>query len=45
MNPKIFPLLLALLDFCAGIVYLLHSDYRHCIYWLAAMTLTLTVTL
>lgn len=45
MIVKLFPLTLAFLDFCAAMVYLAHGDIRHCIYWLSAMTLTLTVTL
>ena len=42
---KFFPFLLAFLDFCAAVVYLLNDDYRHTIYWLAAMTLTLSITI
>lgn len=45
MITKLFPLTLAFLDLCAAVVYLLHADVRHGIYWLSAMTLTLTVTL
>ncbi len=40
-----FPALLAFLDFCAAAVYAFNGDWRHCIYWLAAMTLTITVTI
>lgn len=32
------------LDFGASIVYLFNGDYRKAIYWLAAATLTITVT-
>lgn len=40
-----FPYTLAFLDLCAAIVYLANGDIKHCIYWLAAMTLTITVTI
>lgn len=45
MSVKMFPYLLAFLDLAAAAVYLFHKDFRHCTYWLAAMTLTITVTL
>jgi hypothetical protein len=41
---KLFPFTLAVLDFCAAMVYLYHGDYRQTIYWLAACTLTLSIT-
>jgi len=41
----IFPTILILLDFGASMVYLLNGDIKHCIYWLAAMTLTICITL
>ena len=42
---KIFPTILIILDVCAALVYLIHNgDFRHFIYWLAAATLTTTVT-
>ncbi len=41
---KLFPIILITLDFCASVVYGFKGDLRHCIYWLAAMTLTLCVT-
>lgn len=44
MIVKIFPLLLMILDLCAATVYLWHGDIRHTIYWVAAATLTATVT-
>jgi len=45
MTPtKIFPLLLILLDVGAALVYAWNTDIRHAIYWLAAATLTATVT-
>lgn len=45
ISPQLFPFTLAFLDLCAAVVYLAHADYRHTVYWLAAMTLTITVTL
>jgi len=42
---KIFPTALIVLDFGAAAVYLFHGDIKHCIYWLSAMTLTITVTI
>ena len=45
MTPtNIFPLLLILLDIGAALVYAWNTDIRHAIYWLAAATLTATVT-
>lgn len=41
---KIFPLALIALDLAAGLVYAWHHDFRHAVYWLAAATLTATVT-
>lgn len=40
----IFPIALICLDFCAALVYIYQHDYRRGIYWLAAATLTTTVT-
>jgi len=39
-----FPMLLIVLSIAAAIVYFLHDDYRHTIYWLAAATLNAAVT-
>lgn len=44
MIVKLFPILLIILDLCAAGMYLLHGDIRHTIYWVAAATLTVTVT-
>ena len=44
INPKLFPAILIVCDVAAALVYLWHRDYRHTIYWLAAATLTATVT-
>lgn len=44
MTPKIFPTVLMAIDVLAGIVYLCHGDLKRCVYWLAAATLTATVT-
>jgi hypothetical protein len=41
---KIFPVILITLDVAAAIVYGYHGDVKHTIYWLAAATLTATVT-
>jgi hypothetical protein len=41
----IFPVLLAVLDFGAAIVYLTQGDIKRGIYWVAAATLTICVTL
>ena len=40
----LFPTILIILDLCASMVYLSYGDVRRCIYWLAAMVLTITVT-
>jgi len=41
---KFFPVILAILDILAAIVYAYNGDIRHTIYWLAASTLTLSIT-
>ena len=41
---QIFPSILIFLDVCAAAVYFNHGDLRRCLYWLAAATLTATVT-
>jgi hypothetical protein len=41
---KIFPVILITLDVAAAVVYCWHGDIRHTVYWLAAATLTATVT-
>lgn len=40
-----FPICLIVLDVCAGLVYGYFGDWRHFVYWLAAATLTICVTL
>ena len=45
MNERLFPGLLILLDFLAAVVYLAKGDWKHGVYWLAAMTLTICVTI
>ena len=42
---KIFPYCLIVMDMGASIVYLAHGDIRHCVYWLSAAILTVTVTI
>lgn len=44
MDPRFFPTVLIVLDIIAAIGYVSHGDYRKVIYWLAAATLTTTVT-
>ncbi len=41
---KIIPTVLIALDVGASVVYACHGDWRRFIYWLAAATLTATVT-
>ncbi len=41
---KIFPITLIVLDLAAAGVYGWQSDWKHTIYWIAAATLTATVT-
>ena len=41
---QIFPSVLITLDCAAALVYGLHGDIRHLIYWFAAAALTATVT-
>lgn len=41
---KIFPSILIALDIAAALVYAINTDWRHTIYWLAAATLTASVT-
>jgi len=41
---KVFPVLLIALDVAAAVVYATCGDWRRFIYWLAAATLTATVT-
>lgn len=40
----LFPMLLIVLDLCASVAYFSDGDYRRMVYWLAAATLTATVT-
>lgn len=44
MMTKVFPMVLMTLDMAAAVVYLCHGDVKRCIYWVAAATLTATVT-
>ena len=41
---KLFPIILIVLDFAAGVVYACGGDARHAIYWAAAGVLTICVT-
>lgn len=40
----IFPSMLIGLNLSAALVYAVHGDLRHCIYWAAAAVLTASVT-
>ena len=40
----IFPTLLIALDVGAAVVYAVCGDWKRCVYWIAAATLTATVT-
>ena len=44
MMENLFPTVLMALDVLAGVVCLCHGDIKSCVYWLAAATLTATVT-
>lgn len=44
VNPKIFPIILIILDIAAAGVYLCHGDIRKTIYWISAAALTIVVT-
>jgi hypothetical protein len=41
---KLFPTILIMLDFGAGIVYLCNGDLKKFIYWIAAAVLNICVT-
>jgi len=41
---KLLPTILMIIDIFASIPYGLNGDWRKCIYWLAAATLTFCVT-
>ena len=44
MMKQLFPCVLIALDVASGAVYLAHGDVRRFVYWIAAATLTATVT-
>lgn len=44
MNKYVFPVTLIALDICAALVYGFNGDIKKLIYWLAAATLSITVT-
>lgn len=44
MMAKVFPVALIALDVAAAVVYAACGDWRRFVYWLAAATLTATVT-
>lgn len=44
MNPKIFPVIMIVLDVWAALAYCFDGDLRRAVYWLAAAVLTITVT-
>ena len=41
---QIFPTILMILDLCAAAVYAQHGDFRRMIYWMAAASLTASIT-
>lgn len=41
---KIFPLIMMIMSFCAGIVYIFTGAWKHAVYWLAASLITWSVT-
>ncbi len=41
---KLFPVVLIVLDVCAGICYVWYGDIRRCVYWIAAAVLTACIT-
>lgn len=46
MNIRVlFPIILITLDVCAGIAYGYFSDWKQMVYWFAAATLTICVTI
>ena len=44
MDEKMLPTVLMAIDVAAGIIYACNGDFKRCVYWLAAATLTATVT-
>lgn len=40
----IFPTIMITLDLLAGVIYMMHGDYRKLIYWVAAAVLNAAVT-
>jgi hypothetical protein len=44
MKPWVFPSILILLDIAAAFVWLSDGDWKRFVYWIAAATLTATVT-
>lgn len=42
MNPKIFPIAMCILSGVSSIVYLYQKDIPRCVYWISAMTITLS---
>lgn len=43
--PKLFPIVLIVLDVLASCVYFAFGDFKRGVYWIAAAVLTLTVTI
>lgn len=43
-STKFFPTILIILDILSALRYALDGDFKHCLYWIAAATLTATVT-
>jgi len=44
LSTRFFPSILIALDILSAVRYAVAGDLRHCLYWIAAATLTATVT-
>ena len=43
IDPRVFPTILIVLDFCAGVVYAYQNDAGRSIYWFSACVLSYAV--
>lgn len=44
LGPRLFPIILICLNLCASAAYFGAGDWKRGIYWIAAATLTATIT-
>lgn len=44
LHPRLFPIVLIVLQGCASAVYASHADWRRMIYWIAGAVITAAVT-